>query len=99
MSREVCMDKGTCKSQTAGSPGSTKMPAKKECMGNIDNCALLVLEDSVSTDWVCHWLAYWLIVGETALGISSGCIAFLPVQPPANLFNLTGLGSRIQQGS
>ena len=30
MSREVCMDKGMCKSQTARSPRSTKMPAKKE---------------------------------------------------------------------
>jgi len=28
MASEVCMDKGMCKSQTAGSPGSPKMQAK-----------------------------------------------------------------------
>jgi len=30
MASEVCMDKGTCKSRTAGSPGSAKCKPKKE---------------------------------------------------------------------
>jgi len=43
----VCMDKGMCTSQTAGSPGSANMQAKKG-MGNCMLIVLLVLEDSAS---------------------------------------------------
>ena len=39
---EVCMDKGMCKSQTAGSPGFVKMKAEKR-MGNSVLHTLLVL--------------------------------------------------------
>ena len=75
VSSEVCMDKGICKSRTSRSPRSAWMWAKKEwaIMVFVLN-ALTALEDSMSTEWVCHWqhrLVYCM-VDSLRHSISSG---------------------------
>jgi len=71
MSKEVGLNKGMCKSQTAKYPVSKNAIQKRKwaiIMVFVLN-ALPVLENSVSTEWVFHWqhrLAYQLIVQDTA---------------------------------